>query len=150
MASAPTAQKAFLNNFENVLNCRVDIQEDIKCYQDTLRYASSKVDYSMGENIYMMPSDMNMNVKTGTAGYSNKILVSHSGFSLGRNDIVNTSAQRRRVIRHLLFRSIHPCQRLLTKKSCPRQNTPQPSCTKRKLSLWYSLWLLRDTRRGVP
>ena len=48
-ASALTAQSAFVNNFENVVNCRVNIQEDIKHYQDTLSYASSKVDYSVGE-----------------------------------------------------------------------------------------------------
>ena len=29
-SSALTAQKAFLNNFDNVVNCRVNIQEDIK------------------------------------------------------------------------------------------------------------------------
>ena len=29
-ASALTAQKAFLNNFENVVNCRVDIRKDIE------------------------------------------------------------------------------------------------------------------------
>ena len=46
MASPLTAQSAFRNNFENVVNCRVNIQEDIKHYQDTLSYASSKVDYS--------------------------------------------------------------------------------------------------------
>ena len=34
-ASALTAQKAFLNDFENIVNCRVDIREDIKLYQDT-------------------------------------------------------------------------------------------------------------------
>ena len=34
-ASALTAQSAFLNNFENVVNRRVNIQEDIKYYQDT-------------------------------------------------------------------------------------------------------------------
>ena len=48
-ASALTAQSAFSNNFENVLNRRVNIQEDIKRYQDTLSYASSKVDYSVGK-----------------------------------------------------------------------------------------------------
>ena len=48
-ASALTAQSAFLDNFENVVNHRVDIREDIKCYQDTLSYASSKADYSIGE-----------------------------------------------------------------------------------------------------
>ena len=38
-ASALTAQSAFLNNFENVVNRRVDIREDIKRYQNTLSYA---------------------------------------------------------------------------------------------------------------
>ena len=52
-ASALTAQSAFLDNFENVVNHRVDIREDIKRYEDTLSYASSKVDYSIGQNIYI-------------------------------------------------------------------------------------------------
>ena len=88
-ASALTAQSAFLNNFENAVNCRVDIREDIKRYQDTLSYASSKVDYSVGQNIYMLPSNMNMKIKTGTVGYNNKILVSNEKFSLGKNEKVN-------------------------------------------------------------
>ena len=79
---------SFLNNFENV-NRRVDIGEDIKRYQDTLSYASSKVDYSVGQNIYMLPSDMNLKIKTGTVGYNNKILVSDEKFSLGKNVEVN-------------------------------------------------------------
>ena len=87
--SALTAQSAFLNNFENVVNRRVDIREDIKHYQDTLSYASSKVDYSVGQNIYMLPSDMNLKIKTGTVGYNNKILVSDEKFSLGKNVEVN-------------------------------------------------------------
>ena len=52
-ASAVTAQSAFLNNFEDIVNRRVDIKEDIKRYEDTLSYASSKVDYSVGENLFM-------------------------------------------------------------------------------------------------
>ena len=43
-ASALTAQSAFLNNFEDIINQRVDIRGDIKRYQDTLSYACSKVD----------------------------------------------------------------------------------------------------------
>ena len=35
-ASALTAQSAFLNNFEDIVNQRVDIREDIKRYQDSL------------------------------------------------------------------------------------------------------------------
>ena len=37
-ASTLTAQKAFLKNFENIINHRVDIREDIKRYQETLSY----------------------------------------------------------------------------------------------------------------
>ena len=81
-ASALTAQSAFLNNFENIVNRRVDIREDIKRYQDTLSYALSKVDYSVGKSIYMIPSDFK--IRSGTVGYNNKILVSDGNFSLGK------------------------------------------------------------------
>ena len=87
-----TAQSAFLNNFENVVNSRVNIREDIRRYQGTLSYASSKVDYSVGENIYMLPSDLNLKIGSGTVGYNNKILISDGKFSLGKNDKVNTPA----------------------------------------------------------
>ena len=85
-ASALTAQSAFLNNFEKVVNRRVNIQEDIKRYQDTLSCASGKVDYSVGENIYMLPSNMNLKIRSGTVGYNNKILVSDGKFILGKNE----------------------------------------------------------------
>ena len=68
MTSSLIAQSAFLNNFENVVNRRVDISEDIKRYQNTLSYASSKVNYSIGENLFMLPSDMELRIKTGTVG----------------------------------------------------------------------------------
>ena len=87
-ASALTAQSAFLNNFENVVNRKVDISEDIKRYQDTLSYASSKVDYSVGESIYMIPSDIDLKIRSGTVGYNNKILVSDGKFILGKNEKV--------------------------------------------------------------
>ena len=89
-ASSLTAQSAFLNNFENVVNRRVDIREDIKRYQDTLSYASSKVDYSVGENLFMLPTNMELRIRSGTVGHNNKILVSDGKFNLGKNDEVNS------------------------------------------------------------
>ena len=68
-ASALTAQSAFLSNFEDIVNRRVDIREDINRYQDTLSYASRKVNYSVGEHLYMLPSDMNLKIRSGTVGY---------------------------------------------------------------------------------
>ena len=65
-ASSLTAQSAFLNNFENVVNRSVNIQEDIKCYQETLSYALSKVDYSIGENLFMLPTNMELRIRSGT------------------------------------------------------------------------------------
>ena len=43
----------------------------------------------MGD-ICVLPSDMNLNIRSGTVGYNNKILVSDSKFSLGKNEKVNT------------------------------------------------------------
>ena len=46
------AQEVFLNTFENIVNRRVDIPEDIQRFQKTLQYARGKVDYAIGESIY--------------------------------------------------------------------------------------------------
>ena len=90
LASSLTAQSAFLNNFENVVNRSVNIQEDRKCYQETLSYASSKVDYSIGEKLFMLPSNMQLRIRSRTVGYNNKILVSDGKFNLGKNKNVNS------------------------------------------------------------
>ena len=79
-----------MNNFEDIVNRRVDIREDIKHYQDTLSYVSSKVDYSVGEHLYMLPGDMTLKIRPGTVGYNNKILVSDEKFILGKNEKVNS------------------------------------------------------------
>ena len=41
------------------------------------------------KNLHMLPSDMNLKIRLGTAEYNNKILVSNGKFSLGKNDEVN-------------------------------------------------------------
>ena len=43
----------------------------------------------------MLPDDKNLNIRPRTEGYNNEIFVSDSGFSLGRNDTVNSSAQEK-------------------------------------------------------
>ena len=89
-ASSLTAPSAFLSNFENFVNCSVNIQEDIKHYQETLSYASSKVDYSIGENLFMLPSNMQLRIRSETIRYNNKILVSDGNFSLGKNENIHS------------------------------------------------------------
>ena len=82
------AQRTFLNTFENIVNRRVNIPEDIRRFQKTLQYARSKVDYAIGEFIYMLPSDMNL--QTGNIrNYNNKILISSPSFKIRTNVKVN-------------------------------------------------------------
>ena len=56
------AQRVFLSTFLSIVSRRVDIPEDIQRFQKTLQYARSKVDYVIGEYIYMLPSDMNLRI----------------------------------------------------------------------------------------
>ena len=92
-ANALTAQQIYLNNFEEIVSRRVDLQSDIKRFQNTLNYASSKVDYSVGEGLYMLPSDMNLRIKRDVVGYNNEILIS-TGLTLGTNAKVNLGSHK--------------------------------------------------------
>ena len=82
------AQRTFLNTFENVVNRRVNIPEDIRRFQKTLQYARSKVDYAIGEFVYMLPSDMNLRIGN-VRNYNNKILISSPSFKIGTNLKIN-------------------------------------------------------------
>ena len=87
------AQLTFLNTFENIVNRRVNIPEDIRRFQKTLQYARSKVDYVISEFIYMLPSDMNLRIGK-VQGYNNKILVSRTGFKIGANLKINLDGEK--------------------------------------------------------
>ena len=76
------AQRTFLNTFENIVNRRVNIPEDIQRFQKTLQYARSNVDYAIGEFVYMLPSDMNLRIGD-VRNYNNKILISSPSFKIG-------------------------------------------------------------------
>ena len=87
------AQRTFLNTFENIVNRRVNIPEDIQRFQKTLQYARSKVDYAIGEFIYMLPSDMNLRIGN-VRNYNNKILISSPSFKIGTNVKVNIDGEK--------------------------------------------------------
>ena len=89
------AQCTFLNTFENIVNRRVNIPEDIRRFQKTLQYARSKVDYAISEFIYMLPSDMNLRIGN-VRNYNNKILISSPSFKIGTNVKVNLLSSENR------------------------------------------------------
>ena len=53
-----------------------------------MQYARSKVDYVIGEFIYMLPSGMNLRIGN-IRNYNNKILISSPSFNIGTNLKVN-------------------------------------------------------------
>ena len=87
------AQRTFLNTFENIVNRRVNILEDIRRFQKTLQYARSKVDYAIGKFVYMLPSGMNLRIGN-VRNYNNKILISSPSFKIGTNVKVNIDGEK--------------------------------------------------------
>ena len=87
------AQQTFLNTFENIVNRRVNIPEDIRRFQKTLQYARSKVDYVIGEFICMLLSDMNLRIGN-IRNYNNKILISSPSFKIGTIVKINIDGEQ--------------------------------------------------------
>ena len=109
------AQRTFLNTFENIVNRRVNIPEDIRRFQKTLQYARSKVDYAIGEFIHMLPSDMNLRIGN-VRNYNNKILISSPSFKIGTNVKVNLlSSENRRLNDDVKSKEVKTEPKVITK-----------------------------------
>ena len=58
-----------------------------------MQYARSKVDYAVGEFIYMLPSNMNLWIGK-VKNYNNKILVASPSFKIGTNLKINPNDEK--------------------------------------------------------
>ena len=87
-SQAVDAQQIFLNSFESLVDEEVSIVDDIKRFQNVLQHARSKVDFSISEGVYMIPSDLNLRIKK-IEFFNNKVLISKPGFKIGMNSSVN-------------------------------------------------------------
>ena len=83
-APAVNAQQVFKSTCKALINEDYSIAINIERYQGVLGHALSKVDFSVGTGIYMLPSDLNLNIGK-TKGYDNKILVSNADMKTGSN-----------------------------------------------------------------
>ena len=72
--------------FKALIKEDYSIDIDIKRYQGLLEHALSKVDFSVGIGIYMLPSNLNLSIGK-TKGYNSKILVSNTDMKLVQADI---------------------------------------------------------------
>ena len=87
-APAVDAQQVFKSTFKALINEDYSIGIDIERYQGVLEHALSKVDFSVGIGIYMLPSNLNLSIGK-TKGYNNKILVSNTDMKIGSNKDIN-------------------------------------------------------------
>ena len=61
-----------------------------------MQYAGSKVNYAIGESIYILPSDMNLRIGN-VRNYNNKILISSPSFKIGTNLKINLDVKPKEV-----------------------------------------------------
>ena len=92
-APAVDAQQVFKSTFKTLINEDYSIAIDIERYQGVLEHALSKVDFSVGIGIYMLPSNLNLNIGK-TKGYNNKILVSNTDMKIGSNRDINKDRKK--------------------------------------------------------
>ena len=81
---AVNAQQALKAMFKALINEDYSIGIDFERYQGVLEHALSKVDFSVGITIYMLPSNINSSIRK-TKGYNNKTLVSNTDMKVGSN-----------------------------------------------------------------
>ena len=76
------AQQVFKDPFKARINEDYSIGIGIERYQGVLEHVLSKVTFSLGTGIYMLPSNLNLSMGK-TKGYINKVLVSNTDMKIG-------------------------------------------------------------------
>ena len=89
------SQRIFLERFEKDVMKRDfgDFGNLVSMYQKVLIDARSKVDYVVGEGVYMLPSDMRLKLED-VPYYNNKLLVASNVMKIGFNPTINTTKQK--------------------------------------------------------
>ena len=87
-APAVDAQQVFKSTFKTLINEDYSTGINIERCQGVLEHALSKVDFSVGTGIYMLPSNLNLSMGK-TKGYNNKNLVSNADMKIGSNRDTN-------------------------------------------------------------
>ena len=82
--------------FKSLTNENLSI--DIDKYQGALEHALSKVDFSVGVGIYMLPRNLNLAIGK-KEGYNNKVLVSNTGIKIGSNKDINRDHKKFPVVK---------------------------------------------------
>ena len=85
---AVDTQQALKVMFKTLINEDYFIGIDIKRYQGVSEHALSKVDFSVGIGIYMLPINLKLSIEK-TKGCNNKVLVSNTDMKISSNRYIN-------------------------------------------------------------
>ena len=86
---ALNAQSIWRTWFKQMVKLDSGIGDESRRYKDMLQYTSFKVDFNVGEGVYMMPINMFL-LMGNRRDFNNKILVSEHDFKIGVNKLVNS------------------------------------------------------------
>ena len=64
LAPAVDAQQVFKSTFKALINEDYSIGIDIERYQEVLGHVLSKVDFCVGTSIYILPRNLDLNIKS--------------------------------------------------------------------------------------
>ena len=90
---AVDSQQVFKSTLKALINEEYSIDIDIERYQGVLEHALSKVDFSVGTGIYMLPTKLNLSIRK-TKGYNNKILMSNKDMKICSNRYINKDRKK--------------------------------------------------------
>ena len=86
--NSPETQQTFVDLLEKNISSMFSIPESIKQYQDSISNTRSKIDFVIGIGLYMIPSNLVLNVGS-VKGYNNNIIIASQGMKLGYNKDIN-------------------------------------------------------------
>ena len=88
--TSPETQQVFVDLLEKNIKSMFSIAESISQYQDAISKVRVKIDYVVGFGLYMIPSNLILNVSS-VDGYNNNIVTADEtlGLKIGLNEMIN-------------------------------------------------------------
>ena len=74
------AKQNLKSTFNELINEDCSISVDIERHQSVLRHTLSKVNFSVGSGVYMLPSNLNLTIRKNLV-YYNKMLMTNIGMN---------------------------------------------------------------------
>jgi hypothetical protein len=85
---SPNTPKQFVENLYDAIYADLSIPDSIEKYQNAINNSHSKLDFAIGSGLYMIPSNLVMNIGS-LDNYNNNILIATNNMDFGINSVNN-------------------------------------------------------------